>query len=141
MEGQQLFRKKSLERISSPEQLDDYLHVTTPSVWLVMGAMILLLAGILLWGRVASIGSYVSGTAVAKDGTLTIRFEDQELAKNVQVGMKVSIGEVETTISSIGYAAEGSLVASAPIVLGDGVYEVRVEYRTTQVMKLLFGRG
>ena len=31
-----LFRKKSLERISSPEQLNEYVRVSTPSVWLVL---------------------------------------------------------------------------------------------------------
>ena len=45
---QTIFRKKSLERISSPEALSDYLHVTSPSVWLILTAVILLLAGILI---------------------------------------------------------------------------------------------
>ena len=29
-----IFRKKSLDRITSPEALGDYLHVTSPTVWL-----------------------------------------------------------------------------------------------------------
>ena len=45
----ELFREKSLERVSSPEQLNDYIKVTTPSVWLVLIAVILLLVGILTW--------------------------------------------------------------------------------------------
>ena len=44
-----IFREKSMERMSSPEQLNDYIRVTTPSVWLVLIAVILLLAGILVW--------------------------------------------------------------------------------------------
>lgn len=44
-----IFRKKSLERISSPDQLDDYIRVTTPSVWVALLALIVLLAGILAW--------------------------------------------------------------------------------------------
>ena len=44
-----LFREKSLERISSPEQLDDYIRVTTPSVWLVLIATVILLVGIIIW--------------------------------------------------------------------------------------------
>ena len=43
-----IYRKKSLERITSPEALSDYLHVTSPTVWLILGAIILLLAGILV---------------------------------------------------------------------------------------------
>ncbi len=45
-----LFRKKSLDRISSPEQLDDYIHVTSPSVVLVLAALILILLGMFAWG-------------------------------------------------------------------------------------------
>ena len=44
-----LFRKKSLDRVSSPEQLNDYIRVTTPSVWLVLLALVLLLAGLIVW--------------------------------------------------------------------------------------------
>jgi len=44
-----IFREKSMERVSSPEQLNDYLKVTTPSVWLILLALVLLLAGILAW--------------------------------------------------------------------------------------------
>ncbi|MBO4396823.1 MAG: hypothetical protein J5819_10825 [Eubacterium sp.] len=48
-ENDNLYRKKSMDRISSPEQLDDYIRVTSPSVWLVLIAMILLLSGTLVW--------------------------------------------------------------------------------------------
>ena len=44
-----IFRKKSLEQISTPEQLDDYIKVTKPSVWVVLIATILLIAGVLVW--------------------------------------------------------------------------------------------
>ena len=43
-----LFRKETLDRISSPEQLTDYLRVTNPGIWVVLAAVILLLAGILV---------------------------------------------------------------------------------------------
>ena len=34
-----LFREKSLNYISSPEQLNDYLKVTKPAVWIVLIAI------------------------------------------------------------------------------------------------------
>ena len=43
---EQIFRKKSLDRLSSPEQLNDYLHVTSPGIWIVLGAVIFLLISI-----------------------------------------------------------------------------------------------
>ncbi len=51
----ELFRKKSLERISSPEQLNDYIRVTTPSVWLVLVATVILLLGLLAWSIMGTI--------------------------------------------------------------------------------------
>lgn len=50
-----IFRQKSIKRVSSPEQLNDYIRVTTPSVWLVLLALVILLVGMLAWsilGRV-----------------------------------------------------------------------------------------
>ena len=58
-----IFREKSMQRVSSPEQLNDYIRVTSPSVLLVLSAIILLLLGMLAWS--------VFGTVEARnaDGT------------------------------------------------------------------------
>lgn len=58
-----VFREKSIERVSSPEQLNDYIRVTTPSVWLVLAALVLLLAGMLAWCTLGTV------EAVNPDGT------------------------------------------------------------------------
>ena len=44
-----IFRQKSIDKISSPEKLDDYIKVTTPSVWITLIAIVLLLAGAVVW--------------------------------------------------------------------------------------------
>ena len=40
--------KKPL-RISSPEQVDDYIRVTTPGMWLLVVAMVVLLCAGVIW--------------------------------------------------------------------------------------------
>lgn len=45
-----IFREKSIERVSSPEKLDDYIRVTTPSVWITLAAIVILLVGVIAWG-------------------------------------------------------------------------------------------
>ncbi len=45
-----IYRKKSLDRVASPEQLNDYIRVTTPSVWIVLAAVVALLVGFIAWG-------------------------------------------------------------------------------------------
>ena len=49
MAERSIFRKKSIERVTSPEQLDDYIKVTTPSVWLMLFATLILILGALFW--------------------------------------------------------------------------------------------
>ena len=133
-----IFRKKSIDRISSPEALNDYLRVTTPTVWLILAAVILLLVGFLVWSMIANIDSFATGTAQAEGGTMTIRFDDEQIAQNVQSGMTVVIGETESRISGVGTDENGSLFAVAPTSLADGSYPVKVIFRRTQVLSLLF---
>lgn len=45
-----LFRQKSIDKVSSPEKLDDYIRVTTPSVWITLAAILVLLTGAIIWG-------------------------------------------------------------------------------------------
>lgn len=44
-----IFRQKSIDKITSPEKLDDYIKVTKPSVWITLIAIVLLLAGAVVW--------------------------------------------------------------------------------------------
>lgn len=53
----QLFRQKSLDHISSPEQLHDYMRVTSPRLWMVMGAIVLLLIGFIIYASTAKLES------------------------------------------------------------------------------------
>ena len=55
MEERSIFRKKSLERVTSPEQLNDYIKVTTPSVWIILAATLILIIGVLVWAAFGKI--------------------------------------------------------------------------------------
>ena len=71
-----IYRKKSLDRISSPEALSDYLHVTNPAVWMILAAVLFLLVGMLIWSSIASIDSFASGIAHVEDGKMYILMPD-----------------------------------------------------------------
>ena len=133
-----IFRKKSLDRISSPEALDDYLHVTTPSVWLILIAIIMLLVGMLIWSHVATIDSFATGHAHVESGKMYIEFDNEQIARNVQSGMIVTAGETQSKIISVGVDSKGIIFAVAPTELADGYYVVDVLFRQTQVIHLLF---
>ena len=59
-----LFREKSLQRISSPEQLNTYVRVSTPSVWLLLSAIVVLLIGICVWGVFGHMDTVLSVAAI-----------------------------------------------------------------------------
>lgn len=46
----QLYRKGALDKLSSPEQLDKLIIVTSPSLWLAIAAGIILFISVALWG-------------------------------------------------------------------------------------------
>ena len=138
MERSDLFRKESMDRIQSPEQLNDYLRVTNPAMWVVLAAVIILLAGVLIWSASAQIESFASGTARVQDGIMVVVFDDAQQASNVETGMTVSVGDTSSVISSIGSADDGSVFALAQSDLSDGTYPARVVFRRTQVLRLLF---
>ena len=75
MERAHLYRESSLDRIQSPEQLNDYLRVTNPSVWVLLTAVILLLAGLLVWGSMTYIDSVAYGKAEVGEGSMLVRFD------------------------------------------------------------------
>ena len=54
-----IFREKNIDKVSGPESLNDYIKVTTPSVWVVLISLVLLLLGIFAWsifGRIETHG-------------------------------------------------------------------------------------
>ena len=62
--GNKVFRKVSLDRLSSPEQLDQMIRVTSPLGWTALLAIGLLLAGLLAWGVTGSIPTTINGGGI-----------------------------------------------------------------------------
>ena len=133
-DGEQL---QDTRRISSPEQLNDYLKVTSPKIWVLLSAVILLVAGLLLWSSFTTIESYATGMAQAVGGELVVTFDDPEKASKVQPGMEMEVGDVETEVLAVGTNENGDLIASAHAHIPDGSYKVRVGYKATQVISML----
>lgn len=65
MASNSVYREKSLDRISSPERLDDYIKVSNPSVWVIIFALFILIGGFLYWGFFGSLPTTVTGAGVA----------------------------------------------------------------------------
>jgi HlyD family secretion protein len=59
-----IFRKVALERLSSPEQLDQLLQVTDPKGWLALGALGTILLSALAWGIWGAIPTESTGEGI-----------------------------------------------------------------------------
>ncbi len=59
-----LFRKKALEKLSSPEQLDQMMCYVRPKQWIFLFACLVLLLSLLLWGIFGSVPTKISGMGI-----------------------------------------------------------------------------
>ena len=135
----QIFRKKSLELLEAPEDLNDYLHVTRPAGWMILLGAVLVLAGLLLWAGFATFPSFARGEGVVKNETVTVTFGDSRAAEEVKSGMVIEMDDLQIPIQTVGFDEEGRVIASGQAEgLADGVYSAKVTYKTTQVLNLLF---
>ena len=96
-----LFRQKSLERISSPEQLNHYIRVSTPSVWLLLCAIIVLLAGVCMWGVFGHMDTTLPVVALSREGRVTAYVHQADVEK-VPVDAAASVNGVAGQVLAIG---------------------------------------
>lgn len=93
-----IFRHESLKKVSSPEELNDYIKVTSPGVWLaITAAAVLLIAG-LVWAFFGSLESTVKVKGIARDGTVRCYLSDTSA---IREGCSAAIGDKEGTVSSV----------------------------------------
>ena len=128
----QLFRKKSVDRVSSPEQLNDYIRVANPGVWMLLAAIVILLAGVIVWGVVGRLDTTIS-TAVVCENSEALVYAKEADAEKIKVGMIVRVGDKEYAVSEISKEpvrvddtmSEYAIHAS-DLAVGEWVYIVKV---------------
>ena len=96
--SRQIFRKAALERLQSPEQLDQMIEVTTRKGWLSLYATLLVIVTALLWGIFGSVPKKVSGKGLlVKSGgvfKISTSFGGTISELRKRVGETVTKGEV-----------------------------------------------
>ena len=133
--GSSLFNKKATEKLRSPDDLDKYVRVTNPSIWVILVACITLLIGLLMWGVFGTVSTNVRSTSVYVHGDV-ISFLDTEKAAEVHEGddalvsgERMKVAEISTIPLSRDEAKvrlDSDYLVSA-LVEGDWAYLVRFE--------------
>ncbi len=98
--NEKIFRKKSVDRMSSPEQLNDYIKVTNPGVWMALAAIVILLVGVCVWGVFGTLETKLSVVAVSQDGQTVLYVKEDNVA-SVQENMSVYIGDETYKVTSV----------------------------------------
>ena len=143
-EQKSLFREKSLEQFTSPEQLNDYIRVANPSIFIILGAVIAFLIGVVIWSMNGTIDSRVEVSAVSSNGILTAYVPVKE-AGDLTDSSTIAINGSEYPISAVSNpmraadaldeqqlavyelsANEIVYAVSAETTLPDGSYKARV---------------
>ena len=118
-----IFREETLEKISSPEQLNDYLHVTNPGIWIILTTIILLLAGVFIWACTGTVETRSHASMIVEKQQAVIVTTD---GSDLKEGMTVREGGREFQIASVREDEYGRKSGIAEVSLPDGRYEVEV---------------
>lgn len=128
--GSMIFREKSLKKIASPEQMNDYIRVSSPSVWMVLTAVIVLLAGVCVWGMFGHLDTAVQTGGVCADGRLTVLVgeEDHDKIKENAVisvdGVEYAVAEITNAPIRVDDQIDPYVVHLAGFTEGDWVYRL-----------------
>ncbi len=103
-EANKLFRKEALKQLSSPEQLDRLMQLTSRQAWMPLVSMGFLVVVAATWSVVGRIPLTVTGSGVLIRPRHVVQFQSvgggQLLTLNIKPGDVVRLGQVLATIDS-----------------------------------------
>lgn len=117
---QPIFREKTLERISSPEKLTEYLRVTNPGIWAVLGAVILLLSGLLIWSMIGTLETRADVKVVVSNHMAEVVSDG---GASIEEGMTLNVMSRDYIIVATSEDDYGRIYGITEVSLPDGSYE------------------
>lgn len=122
-----------MDKISSPEQLHDYVKVANPGIWMAISAIVILLAGVVVWGFIGKIDTTMA-SAIVTDGGNSVMYIGESDVEKLEIGMKVRSENKEYSITAIAeepIKVDSSLtdyaIHASGLTLGEWVYEVSID--------------
>lgn len=95
-----IFREKTIAKVSSAEELNDYIRVSNPGIWMILAAVIILLAGVCIWGIFGHMDTKVPAAAVVGNGEAVLLVREQD-ADGLAAGGTAVVQDREITISLV----------------------------------------
>ena len=118
--AKKIFRANAAELGASPEQLQDYVRVTNPRVWIVLVAVVLLLTGAIVAASLGRVEVTMNASAYVEAGVAYIDIPTPDAFK-VKEGMTVRFPDQNFTgkITTIEWVSENLAEASFTVTLPD----------------------
>lgn len=125
-----IFREKSMDRVSSPEQLNDYIKVSNPAVWMVISSIVILLIGICVWGIFGKLNTVIKTGGICENGVAHCYVKEADVDK-IKANATVTVKDKEYPVFAVSKTpieASGDIdsyiLHLGNISEGDWVYEV-----------------
>lgn len=127
-----LFRKESLERLSSPEQLDQLMQIVSPKSWLPLGTLGVLVIGGLIWSVLGRIPITVTGDGLlveaADSGELIgVAYFPKAEGDRIQPGMDILLLPSGISDETGGIRGRVESVSESPIQSLEDIRETQAE--------------
>lgn len=117
---QKLFRQKALDRVSGPEQLNDYLRVMNPGVWMVLVVVIILLGSLAIWASMGKLETTAEVKVVVENHAAEVVSLGGE---PMTEGMLLRVSGIETPLSAVRADELGRSMGVCELALSDGIYD------------------
>lgn len=131
-----LFTKKSLDKIKSPESLNDYIRVSNPGIWILLVAVAVLLIGACVWGVFGRLDTKVNTSGVFENNEAIVFVSNTDIEEN----MPVEVDGVNGSISGVEYVTKDEETVACVTIKAEvpnGKHSVNITTETVKPLSFL----
>lgn len=135
---EEIFKENTSYQVKSPENLDSFIQVANPSVWILLISVVILLSGACVWAFFGHVNSTVKTIVHAENGSY-ICYVSEENISAVQVGKAVKIDGFDAVISEIGQRTNQGYVCvlQSDQLIPDGIYDGKIVIRSIKPISFI----
>jgi len=122
--GNILFRKSAMKQISSVDELDQYVKVSNPSIWIILVAAIVLLGALLFWSITGLLPTTVKANGVVRDGKAVCYLSPDKVTE-------VNAGDGATVLGNLSGTVEN--VSATPLSSEEAARGIDSDYTKSEL--------
>ncbi len=101
-----IFRKKTLEKVSAPNQLNDAIKIIKPSAWFILIGILLTIVAMSIWAFASNVPNLTEITSIAypqNDEIALFSYVNYDVSKTLEKGMEVHISPSYAPVEEYGF--------------------------------------